>query len=67
MAKCYICGKTTTFGKQVSMSRSHVSGRSNRKVKPNLKRTKIVEDGKTKTVDICTRCLRSNIVERKAR
>lgn len=65
MAKCYVCEKTTVFGKQVSISRSHVSGRSNRTMKPNLKKIKIVENGETKSIYICTRCLRSNLVTRK--
>lgn len=65
MAKCYVCEKATTFGKQVSMSRSHVSGRSNKKVKPNLKKIKIVEAGSPKTIYICTSCLRSNLITRR--
>jgi ribosomal protein L28 len=43
MAKCYVCEKATTFGKQVSMSHSHVSGRSNKKVKVNLKKLKLLK------------------------
>ncbi len=64
MAKCYVCEKSTVYGKQIGKSRSHVSGRSNRYFKPNLKKVKILEDGTPKTIYICTRCLRSNIVTR---
>lgn len=64
MAKCYVCGKTTIYGKQISKSRSHVSGRSNRSMKPNLKRIQIIEENTPKTIYICTRCLRSNLVTR---
>lgn len=64
MAKCYVCGKTTIHGKQISMSRSHVSGRTNRAIKPNLKKIQILENGTPKTIHICTRCLRANTVTR---
>ena len=36
MAKCAFCGKETSFGKQLSITRSHISKRSTRTVKPNL-------------------------------
>lgn len=67
MAKCYACGKSTVYGKQISKSRSHVSGRTNRSMKPNLKKVQILENGTPKTIYICTRCLRSNLVIRNVR
>lgn len=60
MAKCDICGKSVTFGIQVSHSRR----RSNRTWKPNIKRVKAVVDGSPKRIYACTRCLRSNKVTR---
>lgn len=60
MAKCDICGKGVTFGNNVS----HSHRRSNRPVKPNVKRVKAIVDGTPRHVHVCTRCLRSNKVER---
>ena len=60
MAKCDICGKSVTFGIQVS----HSHRRSNRTWKPNIKRVKAVVYGSPKRIYACTRCLRSNKVTR---
>lgn len=60
MAKCDICGKGVTFGIKVS----HSHRRSNRAWKPNVRSVKAVVGGNTKTVNVCTRCLRSGKVER---
>ena len=60
MAKCDFCGKGVTFGIKVS----HSHRRSNRTWKPNVKRVKAVVNGTPCHVYACTRCLRSNKVER---
>jgi large subunit ribosomal protein L28 len=60
MAKCDFCGKSVTFGIQVS----HSHRRSNRTWKPNIKRVKAVINGSPKKVYACTRCLRSGKVTR---
>ena len=60
MAKCEFCGKDVAFGIKVS----HSHRRSNRMWKPNVKRVKAVIDGTTRHVYACTRCLRSDKVER---
>ena len=60
MAKCDVCGKGVTFGIKVS----HSHRRSNRMWKPNVKRVKAIVDGTPRHVYVCTRCLRSNKVER---
>ena len=60
MAKCDFCGKGVTFGIKVSPSHR----RSNRAWKPNVKRVKAVVNGTPCHVYACTRCLRSNKVER---
>jgi len=60
MAKCDICSKETKFGNNVS----HSIRRTSRAWKPNVKRVRIVENGTAKTVNVCTRCLRSNKVTR---
>ncbi len=60
MAKCEICGKSVAFG--IKMSHSH--RRSNRAWKPNIRKVKAVVNGQSKSVNVCTRCLRSGKVTR---
>jgi len=60
MAKCEICGKGVSFGIKVS----HSHRRSNKMWKANIRKVKAVVNGTPKTVSVCSRCLRSNLVER---
>ncbi|MDD6485150.1 MAG: 50S ribosomal protein L28 [Clostridiales bacterium] len=60
MAKCDICGKGVTFGIKVS----HSHRRSNRAWKPNVKKVRAIVNGSVKSVNVCTRCLRSGKVQR---
>jgi large subunit ribosomal protein L28 len=60
MATCSVCNKATVFGNNVS----HSMRNTNREFKPNLRKIKVIEKGTTKTVYVCTRCLRSNKVTR---
>ena len=60
MAKCDICGKGVSFGIQVS----HSHRRSNKMWKPNIRKVKAIVNGNPKTVHVCSRCLRSNLVQR---
>ena len=60
MAKCEICDKAVNFGLQVS----HSNRKSNRAWKANIKKVRANVDGSVKTVNVCTKCLRSNKVER---
>ncbi len=64
MAKCVICGKETSFGKQLSITRSHISKRTTRTVKPNLRNVKAIINGEVKKVSVCSKCLRSGKVKR---
>ena len=64
MAKCEICEKGQIKGHRISINRSQVSRRANRKWKPNVKKVKIIGNGTVKSIYICTRCLRSNKVTR---
>ena len=64
MAKCAICGKETSFGKQLSVTRSHISKRTTRTVKPNLRTVKAIINGEVKRVSVCSKCLRSGKVNR---
>ena len=60
MAKCDVCGKGVTFGIKVS----HSHRRSNRAWKPNIRKVRAVVNGSAKSVNVCTRCLRSGKVQR---
>ncbi|HIT84779.1 MAG TPA: 50S ribosomal protein L28 [Candidatus Ornithomonoglobus intestinigallinarum] len=60
MAKCDICGKGVSFGIKVS----HSHRRANRTWKPNIKKVRAVVNGSVKSVNVCTRCLRSGKVQR---
>jgi large subunit ribosomal protein L28 len=65
MARCEICDKAMLTGHRISITRSQVSRRANRKWKANIKKLQIVEaNGNVRTIHICTRCLRSNKVKR---
>lgn len=62
MAKCEICDKSVNFGNQLSITRSHISKRSTRTFKPNLRTVKAVVDGQPKKIKVCAKCLRSGKV-----
>jgi large subunit ribosomal protein L28 len=52
---CQVCGKTTTFGHNVSFSKR----RTNRSFKANVHRKRLTVDGIPVRVDVCTRCMRT--------
>jgi large subunit ribosomal protein L28 len=52
---CQVCGKTTTFGHNVSFSKR----RTNRPFRANVQRKRLTVDGVPVRVDICTRCMRT--------
>ena len=58
--KCEICGKT----RQVANNVSHSNIKTKRVQRPNLHRIRAVVDGQKVRIRICTRCLRSNKVEK---
>lgn len=58
--KCDVCGKGVISGVQYS----HSHRASKRKWAPNIRKVKAVVNGAAKSVHVCTRCLRSNKVER---
>ncbi len=60
MAKCSVCGKSVTFGHNVS----HSNRKTNRVWKPNIRKVKAVVNGSHTTVSVCSRCLRSGKVVR---
>jgi len=58
--ECYVCKKSVTAGNTVS----HANNHTKRVFKPNLQKVRIVENGTPKKVLVCTKCLRSDKVER---
>jgi len=64
MAKCICCDKGTTFGNQLSITRSHISRRTSKPVKANLRSVKAIINGEPKKVTVCAKCLRSGKIVR---
>lgn len=64
MAKCAVCGKSQSNGNKLSITRSHISKRSPRTWKPNLRSVKAIINGEPKTIQVCSKCLRSGKVTR---
>ena len=64
MAKCAICEKTLSHGNKLSITRSHISKRTSRTWKPNLRSVKVMINGEPKRINVCAKCLRSGKVKR---
>lgn len=62
MAKCDICDKTVSYGNKLSITRSHISKRTTRTFKPNIRTVKAMVDGQPKKINVCAKCLRSGKV-----
>ena len=62
MAKCEICEKSLNYGNKLSITRSHISKRTSRTWKPNLRTVKTIVNGEPKRVKVCAKCLRSGKV-----
>ena len=60
---CYTCQKGVAFGNNVS----HANNKTRRTWKPNLQVVRVVRDGKTINVKVCTRCLNAGKVQRAPR
>lgn len=59
-ARCEISGKGVMTGHKISITRSHVSRRANRKFKPNLTKVRVMDEkGSVKTMKICVKELRN--------
>ena len=64
MAKCEICDKSLSHGNKLSITRSHISKRTTRTWKPNLRKVKAIVNGEPKKITVCAKCLRSGKVTR---
>ncbi|MCR5614359.1 50S ribosomal protein L28 [Treponema sp.] len=60
---CDVCGKAPLHGCKVSKTYNHTK----RTWRPNLLKVKTEIAGTTRTINVCTRCLRSGFVEKKVR
>lgn len=63
MAMCFVCGKSRMAGNNVS----HANNVTKRTFYPNLQRIRALVDGRAKQVDVCTRCLRGNKIQKAVR
>ncbi|MEZ0361449.1 MAG: 50S ribosomal protein L28 [Hydrogenobacter sp.] len=64
MARCYVCGKTTKFGKSVTFS----AEQNPRTFKANLQKMRVkLSDGSVKRVYVCTKCLKAGKVVKAVR
>ena len=57
---CDICSKKHQTGHNVS----HANNKTKRSFNPNLQRVRALIDGRTKRIRVCTRCLRSGLVNK---
>ena len=58
--KCYVCNKGPLFGNNVS----HANNKTSKVSQPNLQRIRAKFDGEVKRILVCTRCLRSGLVQK---
>lgn len=58
---CDICGKGSQHGNKVSKSYNH----TRRTWRPNLLKIKTEIAGETRTINVCTKCLRAGFVTKK--
>ena len=63
MAKCAVCGKGAMSGNNVS----HAHNLTKRKWNPNLQRVRALVGGRPSMIEVCTRCLRGNKVQKAPR
>ena len=60
---CTVCGKKPSFGN----NRSHSMVATRRRFEPNLQRVRILVNGVVQRAYVCTRCLKSDKVEKAPR
>ena len=61
--QCEICGKALLRGNRIS----HAHNVAKRLWQPNLQRVRVVIDGRSKRIRVCTRCLKKGLVQKKVR
>jgi large subunit ribosomal protein L28 len=58
--ECSVCGKKRITGNTVS----HANNKSRRVFRPNLQKVRVIVNTASKRMMVCTRCLRSNRVQK---
>jgi large subunit ribosomal protein L28 len=62
---CELCGKTTTFGRNIRHKHSgrwqRKAPRTNRLFKANVQIKKLTRNGETRRFHVCTRCIRNQV------
>jgi large subunit ribosomal protein L28 len=65
VAKCDLCGKTTTYGRNIRHKHSgrweRKAPKTNRTFKANVQNKTLVVNGISLRLKICTRCLRTTL------
>jgi large subunit ribosomal protein L28 len=59
---CSVCGKRPIVGNNVS----HSHRKSKRVWRPNIQKIRIVESGRIRRKNVCTRCIRTGKIEKAA-
>lgn len=63
--KCDLCPKRTAFGRNIRHKHSgrweRKAQRTNREFRPNVHKKRLLIDGRWKRVNVCTRCLRTQL------
>lgn len=59
---CEICGKGPAFGHNVS----HANNKTKKRWNPNLQSVKVMRNGQSKKMNVCTRCIRSGNITKSA-
>jgi len=55
---CEICGKRPQIGYNIS----HAHNKSKKRWYPNLQKVRILQNGQTKRMKVCTGCIKSGLV-----
>ena len=71
--KCELCGRTTTFGNQLTRRGlakakggvgKKITGKTKRTFKPNIQRVRMLVNGQVRRVKVCTRCMKKGLVKK---
>jgi len=57
---CDVCGKKPITGHNIS----HSHTLTNRRWEPNLQKIKVDDQGETRSMRVCTRCIRSGKIQK---
>ena len=57
---CVVCGKKRMSGNNVS----HANNKTKRVFRPNLQTVRALLDGTARRIRVCTRCLRSGLIQK---